>query len=64
MHRIGDLTMNKESKKIISSVCSDLCSGLTLTQEEADAIKDFIQRCVHSGMKRKVGQVAWQEDKK
>ena len=56
--------MNKESKKIISSVCSDLCSGLTLTQEEADAIKDFIQRCVHSGMKRKVGQVAWQEDKK
>jgi hypothetical protein len=46
-----DKRLNEVSQRIVASCCSQM-GALTLTQEEADAIKDNIQRQVHSGMKR------------
>jgi len=43
--------MNEASKTIVFFFENKL-KGFTFTQEEADAIKEYIQRSVHSGMVR------------
>lgn len=52
--------MNEASQEIVNRYCSYF-RGMTLTQEEADAIKDQIQICVHPGMIRpeKEGTCKW-----